>query len=157
MLRLYRDTTPVDLALVDLAISTDNVIGARAIWDVSRLHELFLTRAQPWSIGLSAIGGMLHPLEAASPAGLHVVFGEQGRSVKAAIGPGLFASVHVQSVHEMSLGERIALQFDRAVTLAFDGERDMTAGPQDALVIELDADGPWVIDTRRAITDGVRQ
>lgn len=157
VLRLYRETTPVDLALVDLAISTDNVIGARAIWDVSRLHALFLTRAQPWSIGLSAIGGMLHPLEAASPAGLHVVFGEQGRSIKAAIGPGLFASVHVQSVHEISLGERIVLQLDRAVTLAFDGERDMTAGSQDALIVELDADGPWVIDTRRAITEGVRQ
>lgn len=156
VLRLYRDTTPVDLALVDLAISTDTVIGARAIWDVSRLHELFLTRAQPWSIGLSAIGGMLHPLDADSPAGLHVVFGEPGRSITAAIGPGLFASVQVQSSHAMTLKERIALHFDRPVTLAFDGERDMTARPQDVLAVELDPDGPWVIDTRRAITAGVR-
>lgn len=157
VLRLYRDAAPVDLALVDLAISTDNVIGARAIWDVSHLQELFLTRAQPWSIGLSAIGGMLHPLEADTPAGLHLVFGEQGRSIKAAIGPGLFASVHIQSVHKISLKERITLHIDRSLTLAFDGERDMTARPQDALEVELDPNGPWVVDTRRAIIEGVRQ
>jgi hypothetical protein len=42
-----RQGEPVDLALVDLAVVTDSVIGARAIWDVNRLRELFLTRAQP--------------------------------------------------------------------------------------------------------------
>jgi predicted polyphosphate/ATP-dependent NAD kinase len=147
VLRLYTQGVPVDLALVDLAISTDNVIGARAIWDVSRLSELFLTRAQPWSIGLSAIGGTVHPLDARSPSGLHLVFGEPGKTIRAAIGPGLFASVNIQSVQEITTGERVQLHFERQVTLAFDGERDMTAGPGDELEVELHADGPWVIDT----------
>lgn len=156
VLLLYRQDEPVDLALVDLAISTDNVIGARAIWDVSRLGELFLTRAQPWSIGLSAIGGMVHPLDARGPSGLHLVFGEGGRAVKAAIGPGLFASVNIQSVQEIAVGERVPLHFERQATLAFDGERDMTAGPKDELAVELAWDGPWVIDVPQAITGGVR-
>ncbi len=156
VLLLYKQDKPVDLALVDLAISTDNVIGARAIWDVSRLGELFLTRAQPWSIGLSAIGGMVHPLDARGPSGLHLVFGESGRAVRAAIGPGLFASVDIQSVQEIAVGVRVPLQFERQATLAFDGERDMTAGPKDKLAVELAADGPWVIDVPQAITRGVR-
>lgn len=149
---LYKDGVPIDLALVDLAISTDNVIGARAIWDVSRLHELFLTRAQPWSIGLSAIGGMVHPLDARSPSGLHLVIGEPGTTIRAAIGPGLFASVNIQSVQEIPIGKRIPLHFERQVTLAFDGERDMTAGPADVLEVELHADGPWVLDTHLCLT-----
>src|SRR5436305_3485097 len=75
VLRLYRQGEMVDLALVDLAIASDGVIGARAIWDVSRLSELFLTRAQPWSIGLSAVGGMVRPLSAPTPSGLHLLLG----------------------------------------------------------------------------------
>jgi predicted polyphosphate/ATP-dependent NAD kinase len=156
VLLLYRQDEPVDLALVDLAISTDNVIGARAIWDVSRLEELFLTRAQPWSIGLSAIGGMVHPLDAREPAGLRLVFGGAGRTVKAAIGPGLFASVNIQSVQEIGMGVRVPLHFERQATLAFDGERDMAAGPKDELAVELDADGPWVIDVSQATKKGVK-
>ncbi len=156
VLLLYKHDTPVDLALVDLAISTDNVIGARAIWDVSRLGELFLTRAQPWSIGLSAIGGMVHPLGARRPSGLHLVFGAPGKTTRAAIGPGLFASISIQSVQEIVTGERVQLHFERQATLAFDGERDMTAGPLDVLEVELHADGPWVIDVHQALTEGVR-
>ncbi len=156
VLILYKQGQPVDLALVDLAISTDNVIGSRAIWDVSRLNELFLTRAQPWSIGLSAIGGMLHPLDARSLSGLHLRFGTGGKTVRAAIGPGLFADINVQTLREIAIGERILLQHERPLTLAFDGERDMTAHPDDVLEIELNADGPWVVDTRHAIEGGVR-
>jgi hypothetical protein len=155
-LRLYRQGVLADLALIDLAISTDNVIGTRAIWDVNRLHQLFLTCAQPWCIGLSAIGGMVHPLEARDPRGLHLIFGRQGHQVKAAIGPGLFAEVMVKHVQEIAAGERVRLRLERHMTLAFDGERDMTAGPADLLEIELSSDGPWVVDVRQALRVGVR-
>ena len=157
VLMLYKQGEPVDLALVDLAVSNDNVIGSRAIWDVSKLDELFLTRAQPESIGLSAIGGMVHPLDAHSPAGLHLQFGTGGRTVRAAIGPGLFADINVQAVREIAAGERITLHHERSVALAFDGERDMVAHPDDDLEIELNADGPWVVDTRLAIEGGIQR
>ena len=152
VLILYKEGVPVDIALIDLAISTDNVIGSRAIWDVSKLHELFLTRSQPWSIGLSAIGGMVHPLDVRSPFGLHLVVGEPGRTIRAPIGPGLFAPVSIQSVQEIVTGEQVPLRFEHRVTLAFDGERDMMAGPDDVLEVELNADGPWVVDTRLCLT-----
>ena len=156
VLVLYKQGKPVDLALVDLAVSTNSVIGSRAIWDVSKLNELFLTRAQPESIGLSAIGGMIHPLNARSPLGLHLRFGTGGKTVRAAIGPGLFADINVQAIREIVVGEPISLHLNHPVTLAFDGERDMTAHPDDVLEIELNADGPWVVDTRQAIEGSIR-
>ncbi|HVB76113.1 MAG TPA: NAD(+)/NADH kinase [Ktedonobacteraceae bacterium] len=155
VLLVYRGGVPVDLALVDLAISANSVIGARAIWDIDGLSELFLTRAQPWSIGLSAIGGMVQPLDACGPTGLHLIFGEGGRPVRAAIGPGLFATINVSGVQELAVGKRVALHLTRQVSLAFDGERDLMAGPADQLEVELSSDGPWVVDPRRAIEEGV--
>ncbi len=159
VLRVYRNKVLADLALVDLAISTNSVIGARAIWDVKGLSELFLTRAQPWSIGLSAIGGMVHPLDARDPTGLHLIFGEggqTGRPVLAAIGPGLFATIHVSGVQELVVGQRVELHLTHQISLAFDGERDLMAGPSDHLEVELSADGPWVVDSHRTIEAGVR-
>ena len=61
-LEVYLDGALRDIALVDLAVSRERFVGARAIWDISTLHELFLTRAEPTSIGLSAIGARLKQL-----------------------------------------------------------------------------------------------
>ena len=99
---------------------------------------------------------MVYPLDARSPVGLHLRFGEGGRTVRAAIAPGLFSDINVQSVREIMVGERFTLRHEHSVTLAFDGERDMTVHPNDTLEIELNVDGPWVVDTRNAIEGGIR-
>jgi predicted polyphosphate/ATP-dependent NAD kinase len=152
LLKVNREGGMVDLALVDLAVARDNIIGARAIWDVSHLLELFLTRAQPWSIGLSAIGGALVNVPADGPRGLHLVFGPGGRTVRAPVGPGLFAEVSIARKAELEPGVQVPLHFEQTVTLVFDGERDLVARPGDTLSVELSAAGPWVLDTRRALT-----
>ena len=51
-----------DLALVDVAISRERYVATRAIWDLDTVHEVFLTRAEPGGIGLSSVGGRLHPV-----------------------------------------------------------------------------------------------
>ena len=62
---------PRDLALVDVAISRERYVATRAIWDLDTVHEVFLTRAEPAGIGLSSVGGRLHPLSIADVGGLH--------------------------------------------------------------------------------------
>jgi predicted polyphosphate/ATP-dependent NAD kinase len=157
VLIVQRNNIPVDLALVDLAVSTENVIGARAIWDATNISELFLTRAQPWSIGLSAIGGAIRFLPAEGPQGMHLKIGQGGRKIRAAIGPGLFADLSILSNSLLSAGDTAILTFDRPAALAFDGERDLIARPGEELTVQLSANGPWVVDTPRtvcaAITD----
>jgi predicted polyphosphate/ATP-dependent NAD kinase len=152
VLLVYKQDVVIDIALIDLAISRASVIGARAIWEVVHLQELFLTRAQPWSIGLSAIGGCIYPILPESPHGLHLVFGAEGRRVQAPIGPGLFKEVTITQVHRLSPGEKRSLCFPHQVLLAFDGERDRTARVHEELAVELSAQGPWVIDTPRTLT-----
>ena len=156
VLWLHDPSGIVDLALIDLAVTTRTFIGARAIWEVDHLKELYLTRAQPWSIGLSAIGGFVETVTAESPRGLHLVFGPGGRRVTAPLGPGLFREISISAVHRLSLGEKKPLELGEPVTLAFDGERDRLAGAADGLEIQLSSEGPWVVDTVRAVTAGLR-
>jgi predicted polyphosphate/ATP-dependent NAD kinase len=154
---LKRGASVIDLALVDLAITSENVIGSRAIWDVANLRELLLTRAQPENIGLSAIGGFLHPITPAEPLGLHLVFGLEGQKIKAPIGPGLFKEVTIARCKTVKIQEEIILKFDRQSILAFDGERDLITKPGEELVVELNAGGPWVLSVPTSIKTSVLQ
>ena len=48
-----------DIALVDVALSKERFVATRAIWDMNTIYEVFLTRAEPSSIGLSSIGAQV--------------------------------------------------------------------------------------------------
>src|SRR5262249_9729780 len=77
-----------DLALVDVAVSNQTFVGGRALCRADSLPELFVTRAAPGAVGLSAIAGQL------APGPLHVTLGP-GTRVMAAIAPGLIVPVDV--------------------------------------------------------------
>ena len=60
-----------DIALVDVALSKERFVATRAIWDMNTIYEVFLTRAEPSSIGLSSIGARLQAVSLADDGGLH--------------------------------------------------------------------------------------
>ena len=71
MLDVYIDGQYQDMALVDVALSRERFVATRAIWDISTIYEVFLTRAEPSSIGLSSIGARLQPLSLEDEGGLY--------------------------------------------------------------------------------------
>ena len=95
-----------DLALVDVAVSRERFIGARAVWRPADVSELFVTFANPSAVGLSAIAGALEPLPRGGGRGLHVRLGE-GRTVTVPLAPGLVAPVSVASHRVIELGEEV--------------------------------------------------
>src|SRR3954465_1667141 len=50
-----------DVALVDVAVSRERFIGARALWRPHDVSELFVTYANPSAVGLSAVAGARPP------------------------------------------------------------------------------------------------
>ncbi len=62
-----------DIALVDVVVSTERYIGARALWRTENLRELFVTFADPEVIGMSSIAGLLEPVSRNDFGGLHVL------------------------------------------------------------------------------------
>ncbi len=62
-----------DLALIDVALSRERFVATRAIWDINTIYEVFLTRAEPASIGLSSIGARLEPVSSTDEGGLHYI------------------------------------------------------------------------------------
>jgi predicted polyphosphate/ATP-dependent NAD kinase len=141
-----------DVALVDVAACRDAFRGAAAIWDPARVRALVLSRAEPWAVGLSSIGGRLRPLAADEPRGLYVELGEAGAgdpTVRAVLAPGLIADVPVRAYRLLAPGEEVVLPGEGGI-VALDGERELPCrGPVTARVT---AGGPRVVDVRRVMT-----
>ena len=87
-LEIWRDGELQDIALVDVAVSQQQFVGARALWDVAGIEALFLTQGTPSNIGLSSIAGWSHPITAEDTAGLQLILGNGGRQSASADCPG---------------------------------------------------------------------
>ncbi len=149
-LDVLRDGQPVDMALVDVAVCDIPVPGARAVWDIDRIHQLVLSMAHPGVLGLSAIGGSLPPPQSGERRGLALEIGPGGQEVLAPIAPGLVVTVAVRNVRWLEPGETVAITF-RPGTLALDGERETTVGHDDDLAVLLNEHGPTMVDVDRTL------
>jgi predicted polyphosphate/ATP-dependent NAD kinase len=150
-----RDGAPPDLALVDVAVTRDRFVGARALWRHEALRELFVAFADPGAVGLSSVAGQLAPMARGSGRGLHVRLAEDPGQAQAvlqvALAPGLVTDVAVAGFAPLEPGERVALA-PGAGTLALDGEREIERRGDDGATVHL-AEGPLRIHVDAVMRD----
>ena len=148
-----------DLALVDVAVSAERFVGARALWRPHDVSEVFVTFANPSAVGLSAVAGALRPLERGGGRGLHVRLARDAadaeRVVHVALAPGLVARVPVAAYRVVELDERVEIAPGPG-TVALDGEREIERRNDEPVTVRL-VRGPLTIDVdavmRHAATD----
>jgi hypothetical protein len=139
-----------DLALVDLAVSTERFIGARALWRGDSITELFVTHARPSAVGLSAIAGRLAP----GAVGVHVKLGG-APSLRVPLAPGLITEVGVTEHRLLQLGEAVAVP-PALGCLALDGEREIERTAHETVIVRL-IDGPRRIDIDAVMYEAAAQ
>ena len=170
VLNIIIDGEARDIALIDVALSRERFVASRAIWDMNTVFEVFLTRAEPSSIGLSSIGARLAPVSMADDGGLHYELlstgiGDAGEDrqdgrayVRAPIAPGVVPTVGIASWRRLADGERVRVE-QRHCTVAVDGERAFSINPQQLLEIEVRREGPLVVNVdavlREAAVNGL--
>lgn len=154
--RVEQDGRAVDdLALIDLAISRERFVAARAIWEPDHLSELFLTRAEPGAIGLSAIGAHLAPTGRDEPGGLWLRLGAGGCTVRAPIVPGMVRDVAVREWRQLEPDQPVELTPGGGV-VALDGEKEHELRPDGRVTVRLTARGPRLVEIRRTIDAAAR-
>jgi hypothetical protein len=141
-----------DLALIDAVLVDERFVGSRALFDPSALRTAVLSRAEPASVGLSAIGGLVLPCGADTEGGVLLRLtppDAADRAVRAPLAPGWYADV--------GLAEARALAPDEAITvtgpgiLALDGERQRLLKAGQRAVLRVRRTGPTVIDVGLAL------
>jgi predicted polyphosphate/ATP-dependent NAD kinase len=133
-----------DLALVDVAVTSERFVGARALWRPEMLCELFVTFADPGAVGLSSVAGMLAP----GGRGVHVRIARDPSHAKVvaqvALAPGLVTPIAVASFETLEHGVPVALA-PGGHSIALDGEREIERHGDDGATVRL-VDGPLRID-----------
>jgi len=142
---INRNNQEVDMALVDVVILEQPFVGARAVWKMSEVKEIFCTRAEPGSIGLSSIGGSICPISPKDDTGLYVRLGKGNITTKAAVLPGMIQDIDISDYRKIDIGETINLNSQNCL-IALDGEREITVGKSDNIRVKLKKDGPRVVD-----------
>ena len=164
-----------DRALVDVAVARGRFTGARALWAVEDLRRIIVTRADPSTVGISALAGAAYPLAPSEPIGLALTLTAStdvehvGRRVRGLLGPGLIVEAHVQELRIIEIGETLSIAAEHtgaganaravpdALVLALDGEREITLHPGQRATVRLCDDGPWLVDARAALLDLAHQ
>jgi predicted polyphosphate/ATP-dependent NAD kinase len=145
-----------ETALVDVAVSTERHVGARAIWDPATVTRLFCAFAEPDAVGLSSILGQLAPVARHEPYGVTAYLSPAApRQVLAPIAPGLVVPVGVDGIERMRPGSEYRVQA-RAGVIAVDGERELTFEAGELPVIRLRTDGPRCVDVPAVLAASAR-
>ena len=148
-----------DCALVDVAVTSERFVGARALWRAGEISELFVTSARPDAVGLSSVAGLLAPITRSTDHGLRVRFTnpENAETVlNVPLAPGLVVQVGVAEHYCVNPGDPVAIE-PVAGSLALDGEREIELSPEDHVEILLDLNGPLTVDVGEAMTEAARR
>jgi len=145
-----------ETALVDVAVSTERHVGARAVWNPATVSQLFCAFAEPDAIGLSSVLGQLSPVTRREPHGVTArLAADAPRQVLAPIAPGLVVPVGVSEIEPMQFGAAYSVDA-RAGVIAVDGERELTFGPGERPAVRLRADGPRCVDVPAVLEASAR-
>jgi predicted polyphosphate/ATP-dependent NAD kinase len=155
-IEVYLDGEYRDIALVDVAVSKERFVASRAVWEMTSLHEVFLTRAEPLSIGISAIGSRLQPVSMTDAAGLYFRIGPGGTTVLAPVAPGLVSAVAIAEWRRLPLGQRVEIRH-HPCTIALDGEREFSVLPGQRVEVMLVDNGPRVVQIEAALGEANRR
>lgn len=155
-LEISRAGEIADIALVDAVVYDGQHVGSRAIWQEQGIRQIVLTRAEPYTIGLSAIGGYLDAAGLNADEGLVIHTGDGSLAVRAPIAPGMMRRINIREFRRLRVGQAVAVTHFPNV-MALDGERTLVFHHEEALEIRLSANGPRVVDVRAAMRAAAAQ
>ncbi len=143
------------LALIDAALLIDDHLGSLLQVDPEKLSRILLTRADPASVGLSPVGGLLMPCDFEDDFAVEVHArpgpdpARAGKTLRAPLSPGLYETVGIDSVTRIELDTPV--QWTGPGLLAFDGDREIVLEANESVTLCVRRVGPWVVDAKRTL------
>lgn len=150
---VLEDGEPLDRALVDLAVTREQWIGSRAIWDPASLERILLTFCEPTGLGMSSIGSASEAVSRRAPHGLDIHLAEPAaanRRVLVPLTPGRLFEVGIDQTQRFLPDETRALPAHGV--LALDGEREIECRPDRDYAVHLDFQGPRTLNIPGTMT-----
>lgn len=152
MVRARYEDGEESLGVIDGVMVADDHPGSLMPFDPEKIRHMLLSRAEPSSVGMSPIGGLLEPCGIEDDFGVEVTCTGPdggGHSLLVPVSPGLFRTAFVSDARRVPLG--VDVEVRGPGLLEFDGDRERVLAPGEVARLRVERDGPWVIDTARAL------
>lgn len=153
-IEIYRDKKMIDIALIDVVISKDTFIGAKAIWNISNIRDIIVTQAHPSSIGFSSIVGYITRVEREDDFGIYLDLKNPKNpkfKVSAPVAPGVIEKIPISDYKRINIGDQLTYIFDFPATLALDGEREIEIRKNDEITFKITRNGPYKVEIRKTL------
>ena len=149
---------PEDLALVDVALTVEPFLGARALWRPGDISEVVVAFGEVGAVGLSSVAGLLDPVGRSDPWGLHLRLAPPPDAdvvISVPLAPGLVVPVGIAAATRIAIGEIVSIEAATGC-IALDGEREIEVTSPGPVEITLGFDGPAVIDVDAVMAEAAR-
>ncbi|MDI3500238.1 MAG: hypothetical protein PWP22_9 [Thermoanaerobacter sp.] len=150
-LEIYKNGKLIDIALIDAVISKENFTGTKAIWDISTITDIFVTRAHPNNIGFSSVAGYKTTLLEDEDGGIYVKIGKSSESVMAPIAPGVVEKVGIIDCKRLNMDIDYSYEVMEKGTIALDGEREVIIKEGDRLIFRISRSGPYRVNVTKTL------
>lgn len=150
-IEIYSDNQLIDIALIDLVVSSKLIVGARAIWNKEEIFQVIVTQCHPATIGFSALIGCSEIVEGTDDFGMVAQFSQEEPNYKAAMAAGLIVPIHIKNKTQLPLEQNLLLKMDHPGILALDGEREIPFEAGTEFTIRITRQGPNKVDLRKTL------
>jgi predicted polyphosphate/ATP-dependent NAD kinase len=145
-----------DLALVNVAVVRDDFAGSGSLWRIDGVDEVFAAIAEPWTIGPSALAGVVAPTSRTDDRGVLLDLDvDAPQRITAPLAPGHFVDAGLRTVSVVEAGQPVAVR--GPARFAVDGELAGGLRSEEWASMTIRRDGPHIIDIRRTFSIAVRQ
>lgn len=150
-IEIYRDDKLIDIALIDLVVSSQLSIGAKALWNREDISQVVATQCHPTTIGFSAMIGCSAIVGGSDDFGIMAEFTLDKPNKKAAIAAGVIIPIHIKNQRILPLDQNLSLKMEQPGILALDGEREVPFAAGDEFTLRITRQGPRKVNLKKTL------
>lgn len=150
-IEIFRDDKLIDIALVDAVITSNPVIGSKAIWNMQEISKVLVTRAHPASIGFSSIAGCKKIVDTKDDFGICIDLTQYKHRLLVPVAAGTVKPVFMGDDEVLELNEDYVYDTRETGTIALDGEREITFKSGEKFAFSITRNGPLRVDIKKTL------
>ena len=158
IIEIYRNDEFIDIALMDVVLSDELVVGAKAIWNLSYIKQIIVSKCHPASIGFSAIVGVNQCIRAEDDFGGSLKLNNGGQNhFYAPIAAGKIVPVTAGEIELIPLDQFFHWHAEYKGMIAIDGEREIKFKKGDRLAFKIVRNGPVHVDVKKTLETALKE
>jgi len=145
-IEIFRDKKLIDIALVDVVLSKNIFVGAKAIWNTEDILKVIVSKGHPASIGFSSLVGCKRIVREEDDFGVCIDLTKNKYKIITPIAAGVMKTIKMGEPEIIEINKEYEYIADKKGVIALDGEREIVFRKGDKFIFKITRRGPYHVD-----------